>query len=844
MRRIIIAIAFICMYINTITAQKWEDIDNISTEYFNSAQYSLAKEYADKALKKAEIEFGKNSPEYASSLLSLGMISHKLQNLDSAENYYSSALKIYKSTGKQFGYAKTLIYLGSLYKELNKYDDAERFYLESKGMFENAGDTSSFEYYILLNNIANVYAETGRQNPALDYYLIIEKNIDKIAPNNHSSFYTNVGLLYNEMGKLNDAQKYYKKAIKSGKDNNGDYSFALNNLALSYVHQDNSRDLEAISLIEEALDLEKKLYNADITQHFSFCICDNLALIYERSGNYQKAEKLTVEGNKMLRNKIIHYFSFLSDNERELNLQNFIQKTDMFQSFYCRNVEKNPGLAGYAYNNALMTKRLMLSHSQRLKNAVLSSGDAKKIETLNNLENLSRESLELLSLPPTATVQKQIQTLQTDIDQLQKQLIRNLKDNIKFDEHIDVDWRDVKKKLNKGEVAIEFIYFENFSEEYLDWSDDYLYYALIIKPEFEYPLLIPLFNERELDKAEDIMINIINARASVSRNSIKDLKSLYKLIWEPVSRYLKQGETLYYSSSSYLHHIPFSALIDESGSYLYEKYNLRQLSSTREIMNRDEAPNTLHKSISIFGDIDYDAKIGDLVSQAKSYVQHHPFYLNNNEYIRLRTFDKLFDVKFEIENISQIFLTNGFIVDKYRGHNASEEAIYNLQNKKHEILHLATHGYYSRISDDKKLGRLIDSGLVLAGANTNMTGIGDKINANINDGILTTYEISGLDLSNTKLVVLSACNTGLGYIDWDQSIWGIPRAFKMAGVSSMILTLWEVNDKATSLFMSKFYEEWLVTKSRHEAFNSAQTYIRSMNEYKEPFHWAAFVMID
>jgi CHAT domain-containing protein len=833
---------FFSAFTTVVTAQKWQELNNRATEYFNSSQFHLSLEYQHKALERAKIEFGTNSKEYAQTLLELGMILHQLHDFDSAERCYSSAIETYQTIENDFGVAKTLIYLGGLYNELNIQEKAEKCYIKSKRMFEKHKDTSSDVYYTLLNSMANLYAETDRQKESLNYYFEIERNIDKINVRHHSSFYNNIGMIYNDMGIFSDAEKYFKKAIEIGKKYNVDYSQALNNLALLYGNQDNSRDKEVISLFEESLNLTKKFYNIDVSKNISFCICDNLAFVYERAGNYPKAKQLILEGNNLLKNKIMHYFSFLSEKEKELNLENFIRKVDMFQSFYCRNAQKHPELAGYAYNNALMTKELMLGYTQNLRKAILSSENTEKIAILDELDELSSRSLKLIALPPNSAIQSKIQEIQNEINTLQKQLARDFKQSGNFEEYWDKDWTTVKKNLKQGEAAIEFVYFEEFSTEYMDWSDDYQYYAILIKPELECPLLISLANENKLYKAQSIFNNLINnTRGSEPPlTNITDLKELYNLIWKPINNYLKPNEKIFFSTSGYLHQIPFSALIDENGKYLYEKYSLHQQSSTREIIDKGKTQGIHSKHITIFGDIDYNATINELLDDAKKYIYSNPVYLYNDKYDILGKWEKLVATKTELDGISETLSKKGYRVDVLRNFNASEDAFYSLKNN--EILHFATHGYYKRISDDKS-ARLFNSGLVLAGANT---GIFQKKKAGINDGFLTAYEIALSDLSNTKLVVLSACYTGLGYTDWDESVWGLERAFKIAGAHSMILTLWAIDDIATSDFMGKFYEEWLSGKSRHEAFKSAQTYIRQYQnkKYDDPYYWAAFKMLD
>lgn len=153
-----------------------------------------------------------------------------------------------------------------------------------------------------------------------------------------------------------------------------------------------------------------------------------------------------------------------------------------------------------------------------------------------------------------------------------------------------------------------------------------------------------------------------------------------------------------------------------------------------------------------------------------------------------------------------------------------------------KILHIATHGFFKENLDSKdgKGGTgnvLLNSGLFLC------AGLKDTKE----DGTLTAYEAMNLNLDNTELVVLSACETGLGDIQNGEGVYGIQRAFRVAGAKSLIISLWKVDDVATQKLMTYFYEDWLTTGNKRESFTAAQNKLR--NEYKDPKYWGAFIII-
>ena len=184
----------------------------------------------------------------------------------------------------------------------------------------------------------------------------------------------------------------------------------------------------------------------------------------------------------------------------------------------------------------------------------------------------------------------------------------------------------------------------------------------------------------------------------------------------------------------------------------------------------------------------------------------------------------------------------------------NEESFKNLDGHKVGVIHLATHGFFLEDLKDEnrdliqrlggsgpKSGKnpLLRSGLILSGANNAWSG---KVVEGVEDGILTADEIARLNLTGTRLVVLSACQTGLGDVNNSEGVFGLQRAFKLAGAETLIMSLWEVSDNASSDLMSAFYREWLGGKSKQDAFKEAQRLVRE--KYPAPYYWAAFVMLD
>ena len=210
----------------------------------------------------------------------------------------------------------------------------------------------------------------------------------------------------------------------------------------------------------------------------------------------------------------------------------------------------------------------------------------------------------------------------------------------------------------------------------------------------------------------------------------------------------------------------------------------------------------------------------------------------------------LFDILGKISLLSSKEI-KGYVCEE---NTANEESFKNLNGKSPDILHMATHGFVIDTPKKAEGNKFVAStnvysqkdsymmwaGLMLAGGNNIWQGKFDL--TNVEDGILTADEISRLDLSNTKLVVLSACETARGKVDPVDGVYGLQRALKMAGAQTIVMSLWKVQDETTSILMTQFYSYLVNGTERHQALWNAMMDVR--RQYKDPYYWAAFVILD
>ena len=391
----------------------------------------------------------------------------------------------------------------------------------------------------------------------------------------------------------------------------------------------------------------------------------------------------------------------------------------------------------------------------------------------------------------------------------------------------NVHWEDVVQALKENEACIEFV---KYIANSYSWSDNVPtshYAALILLPNTSTPFFIDLFDEDELVETYNLQPKSYDNEAG---------HVLYSKIWDKIHPYIKAKDKVFFSPMGLMNLMNIELLTDCNGRTAAENYNLYRVSSTRKIITRRDYRD-IHNVVS-FGGIDYE----DAQEYAK--VMNDINTRGNWAYLQ--------NTLFETERIDHLLTGKGVNVVSYTQSNATEDAFKHLDESKIDVVHVASHGYYIHPSRRASIpyfansentrtipDELFYSGIILSGGQK--AWIEKTFEPSNNDGILSSYEISKLDLHNVRLVVLSACETALGDNLFD-GIYGLQRAFKKAGVESILMSLWKIDDKATAEYMSLFYEKIADGCSPHEAYMS--TVLLMKEKYKDPYYWASFILLD
>ena len=520
----------------------------------------------------------------------------------------------------------------------------------------------------------------------------------------------------------------------------------------------------------------------------------------DRLGRHADASKDYSEAIATLRQRIKRTFLFLTERQRV----NFIAAQELIFDALSRDTSFTHN--ELRYNAALLHKNLVLSSASRLRNIVESSGNQLLITDFRRLRDAIGSG-----------------NNSDSIEALERSILRRSAAYGSYTSAVDIDMKTVQHFLKPNEYAIEIV------PQRLGYTTAYI--ALVLGQKGVEP--VPLFTDKEITQA--LKEDIYSSKAEFG-----------KKFWENIGMAVPEGSKLYISPDGPFHSIAFEYLSVDGKHRANEVYDISRVSSTREICLG--AQKRAIDGGALFGGIDYNLDSEDklLALEEAGLVRGHvgenlgkdvmPWLFLPGTLGEVRAIDKSLE---KAGKHSRLFTSDL----------ALEEAFYSLSGKSPSILHMATHGFY--LPQYHGANPLSKTGLVMAGAN-HFWREGWNLAPEPHDGILTGTEIAGLDLGNTDLVVLSACQSGLGDVS-AEGVFGLPRAFKKSGAGSILMSLWPVHDNATRLLMDEFYKSLLSGKTKQQSLLDAQTAVKrakfttpsgTRESGSNPKYWAAFVLLD
>lgn len=839
-------------------AQKARNTLDAAEKFYENRGYKMAEIYFLEAKLSYENSHITNNINYSKVHSDLGLLYATMGRYNVASQYTTEALTIREQTlgKKSKAYASSLNNNAVLYQETGHYNEAEKFFLEAIATVKQALGEQSQEYAIVLNNEAIFYSKIGRYDKAVEKLksaIAILDQQNKKDIRNTVGFQSNLALLYQKTGKFTEAEEIYlrlEKALKA-QSNNPFYAGVLDNLALLYIQMNKLDKVE--NYFKQSAEVYKSRFGNQNPNYAK--VLNDLGNFYRMQARYDEAEKVLIESmtirtavldanhpeyvkseedlgilywkkgdlqkayghlqsamNKSL-DFVNRYFPPMSEAEKT-KYWDILQPR--FQRFfnYCLEAQStNPSIVHDMYNYQIATKALLLNSTNKIKQAIFSSGNAELIqdyitwldkkETLARYYSLSKDDLKDQKID--------LASLETEANNLERSLSQRSGDFSKGYATEKIGLEQISSLLTDTEAIVELIRIRSFDK---DFTGDSRYAALILTKNSTQPKLVVLDNGNQLE----------TRYAKFYRNAIQQKiadQYSYDQFWARIEPSLVGKKTIYISPDGVYNQINLNTLKKTGGDFVINKYDLAIIGNSKDLISMKNAKGSSAKK--------------------EAFLLGFPNYGGEN-------IVALPGTKIEVEGISKILKTSGYEVSLSEQNEATETKIKTLKGQ--GLVHIATHGYFLADADAGAVGvdtenaknnPLLRSGLLLAGASKTMSGeVLPNLESNDN-GVLTAYEAMNLNLNGTDLIVLSACETGLGDVRAGEGVYGLQRSFLVAGAKAMVMSLWKVDDAATQALMTNFYTNLSKGGSKLKAFKQAQ--LQLILKYKEPYYWGAFVMI-
>ncbi len=847
-------------------------LNNLAMFYFKIGQYNKAEPLFLEARRVFAKVYGTNHEAYVSALTNLAGFYYEVGQYGKAELLFLKAKEIMERTvGKENRtYAAIIANLGVLYFDVGQYDKAEADYLEAKNILEKVLGKEHPDYTMALANLGGFYYKTEQYADA-ERYLLEANNIrQKVLGNDHPDYATslhNLAELYSNSGQYTKAEPLFLKSkdiwAKTLGIGHSSYAKSLQSLAQLY---DRAGDYgKAESLYLDAKAIFAKTLGKDHPNYAA--VLNSLAVFYRSTNRLSESAPLLLELNAIDRGLIEKSAAYFSEKQMLAYLQTCEKDLSQFNSFV--QVSPTQAFTGASFDNALFYNGFLLENASQFKHSV-ALADSLTRDTLARWQGCHRRLAKEYAKPMSE--RKYVAETEVEAEGYEKTLTRKLPT---FREPRQVPcWQDVGYQLRTAEAAVEFIHYHYYTT---DLTDSTMYAALVLLPEDTMPHFIPLFEERQL-------LKLLNRPGLTDETIIKNLygnsTQFRDLFWRPLKSILRDAKTIYYSPAGLLHRINPAAILDESEHTLSERQQWVRVGSTRELVRGKLADCSYVRATDsqptafLFGGITYDmdstafaaanpvgvtdsAEIFQRKDGNFRYIASDQTNVGTRGKAEGNYWCTLPSTERETGEINTFLQGAGFRTEEQKGYFASEERFKQIgvHAPSPRILHVATHGFAypdPKKSPSKGLGdkeptyKLLDdpmlrSGLVMAGANFYYKNKRPLTNAE--DGMLVAYEVRDLNLQNTELVVLSACQTGLGDVQGNEGVYGLQRAFRIAGAKFLIVSLWHVPDDQTQELMHFFYQNWVEKKeSLRDAFYHAQQ--RLKEKEPNPYMWAGFVLIE
>jgi len=854
-------------------------LNNLAQLYDDEGKYAEAEPLHKRSLAIREKALGPDHPDVATSLHNLAGLYSEQGRYSEAEPLYKRAIAIdEKALGPEHPHlASDLNSLASLYDWQGRYVAAEPLYKQALAIQEKALGPDHPDVAYSLNNIATLYQEQGKYAAAEPLYkrslAIWEKALGPDHPSVATSL-NNLGAFYRDQGRYAEAEAFYKRSLAIREKALGPEHplVAVSLDGLAQLYREHGQYGEAEPLYKRSLVIFEKALGPD---HPDVATClNNLALLYEAQGQYAQAEPFFERALQNLSRQFENSFTYMSEKDRLAFLRTVSNAFPRYFSFSATYNQQIPELAGKVYDLLLWEKGMVAGSVAAQRARIAASGDAEALQLLDQLTAKKNQYAALAGARPLNYEQwrKNLEQVGEAANELEKELTRRSAGFAEQQKMLRPTWRDVQKSLRADEAAVEFVRFPFHDGK--KWTEKSYYVALVVRPDDTTPQWVTLGETKDLEGAamQDYR-ELVGPPGDDEKPPGGWGHKFYAAFWQPLDAKLAHAKRIYLSPDGVLNQVALGVVRDGEGRLLIERYDLRTVSSTKELLTStvSPAPNTA----VLIGNPKFDMSETEqraalTLTQQKTEVaaaQAGPQAdagrtrgaagLRSHD-LRGGALEELAGTEQEVADVSALLKRQGWRVQTYVGKDALEEHVKGVRQPR--LLHLATHGFFEadqplqlaqhgEEAGEKAAAGLEDpmlrSGVYLAGANRALQGGAPA--PDLDDGVLTAYEATQLNLQGTELVVLSACDTGLGKMEAGEGVFGLRRGLQEAGAEGVLMSLWPVPDEETRELMTLFYAKWLAGTEKHEALREAQMEVRkkvlAREGQDEPFFWGAFVLV-
>lgn len=721
--------------------------------------------------------------------------------------------------------------LAQVYDKLNIYDKALQYYQESLQRCRLSYPDNSLPCVILLNNIAGIHLKEDNLPMAIEGYERVIGEFEKLLSTSDPLYITalnNLATAHRKNNQMKVAQQYLDKAHgllkQSGQAKTDLAATVLNNMAVISTAQGQFE--KAAQYYRKAYDLKRSIYGDNSILLMD--LINNLAVTYWALNQPEQAIPLFNKSMELATRQVTYVFPNLNENEQVQFYEKLKEDFERFNTIAIQWADLDPQLLSRMFQNRTIIKSLQFFTQQRRKNQISRKNDPELNELVMRLKD-SRDRLGHLYQLPLADLDNAsaVTLLEKEVDSLEKTIsLRSSEasygDGMTAEE---LHWKSLLSKLKQDEAIVEMVRFRKYDrqsssrKDYFGFADSVHYAALILTRETNDKPRVVLFKD-----GNNLETRYYNYYKNALKYSVEDNLS-FGFFWKPLEKHLQGKKKIFFSADGVYHRINVNTLRDESsGKVLLERFDVVYLLNPIQFLEKKTPPTSIKHNAVLMGDPAFDMDINGPRERTMQ-VNH---------------FGRLPGTEDELRAIDAVLKGHGWKTQLFTKGAATEWNLKSIASP--AILHLASHGFFSSdvvtLNTTAKKEFLFHSGIVLSGANESLTNGSTSFE---NDGIVTAFEVINLDLTNTHLVVLSACETGLGKIENGEGVFGLQRSFMQAGAENVLISLWKVDDKATRDLMIAFYEHLANGNTMHDSLKKAQTTAAAAS--LDPALWGAFVLV-